>query len=259
MYAGEAPGGKFPPLGDESYSADDVNDWNCGPVANPHGPAIYPEYLSDMKVYFCPSDALSEPDEFLKCPGGEWCDANGQLDPEGFDDRSYNYYGWVAENDIVWGCMVIASTVAMGQTTAKDTCGQARDGDLTLTSDVAAYFVFYRDMVVAKYPQYAAYSPMGNAGGESIMRMKEGVERFMITDINNPAASAKAQSSIATMWDVVKGSLGDDPSDVGEFHHVPGGANALYMDGHVEFKKYPSYDIVDIPVTPLVAAFGRAY
>ena len=23
------------------------------------------------------------------------------------------------------------------------------------------------------------------------------------------------------------------------FNHVPGGANVLYMDGHVEFEKYP--------------------
>jgi prepilin-type processing-associated H-X9-DG protein len=29
-------------------------------------------------------------------------------------------------------------------------------------------------------------------------------------------------------------------SDIGqEFNHVPGGSNCLYMDGHVEFLKYP--------------------
>jgi len=25
-----------------------------------------------------------------------------------------------------------------------------------------------------------------------------------------------------------------------DFNHVPGGANVLYMDGHVEFLKYPN-------------------
>jgi prepilin-type processing-associated H-X9-DG protein len=33
------------------------------------------------------------------------------------------------------------------------------------------------------------------------------------------------------------------------FSHVPGGANVLYMDGHVEFVKYPGKP----PVNPGVA------
>ena len=32
-------------------------------------------------------------------------------------------------------------------------------------------------------------------------RLREGIERFFITDINNPAAGAKAQSSIPVMFD----------------------------------------------------------
>src|SRR5690606_31925969 len=75
-----------------------------------------------------------------------------------------------------------------------------------------------------------------------IYRLKEGIERFFITDINNPAASALAQSEIAMMWDVI--FLTPDA-----FNHVPGGANVLYMDGHVQFEKYsPSSTL--FPVTP---------
>jgi prepilin-type processing-associated H-X9-DG protein len=29
-------------------------------------------------------------------------------------------------------------------------------------------------------------------------------------------------------------------TDISQFNHVPGGGNVLYMDGHVEFLKYPS-------------------
>ena len=36
---------------------------------------------------------------------------------------------------------------------------------------------------------------------------------------------------------------------VGSFNHVPGGANVLFMDGHVEFTVYP----VRYPVTVWVA------
>ena len=48
----------------------------------------------------------------------------------------------------------------------------------------------------------------------------------------NPAASAKAQSEIYVMY--------DDVNVLVQFmNHVPGGGNVLYMDGHVEFIKYP--------------------
>ncbi len=54
----------------------------------------------------------------------------------------------------------------------------------------------------------------------------------MITDINNAAGSARAQSQLAVMWDQI-----DQDAD---FSHIPGGVNALYMDGHVTFLKYPN-------------------
>jgi prepilin-type N-terminal cleavage/methylation domain-containing protein/prepilin-type processing-associated H-X9-DG protein len=64
-------------------------------------------------------------------------------------------------------------------------------------------------------------------------RLKEGGERFCITDVNNPAAGAQAQSKVIVMWDPFSAS-------VGQFNHAPGGSNVLYMDGHVEFLRYGS-------------------
>jgi prepilin-type processing-associated H-X9-DG protein len=73
----------------------------------------------------------------------------------------------------------------------------------------------------------------GNAQTDKVYRLKEGIERFLITDINNPGASAQAQSTLPIMWDniaaVAAGNIG--------FNHVPGGCNTLYMDGHVSFVK----------------------
>lgn len=69
----------------------------------------------------------------------------------------------------------------------------------------------------------------------------------MITDINNPAGSAKAQSEIFTMWDRLSANVAD-------FNHVPGGANILYMDGHVEFIRYPADEA---PVQPGFALFDQ--
>ena len=70
-------------------------------------------------------------------------------------------------------------------------------------------------------------------GNETIYRLREGIERYFISDINDPGASAKSQSIVPVMYDY--------PSTlVTQYNHVPGGGNVLYMDGHVEFVKYPS-------------------
>jgi prepilin-type processing-associated H-X9-DG protein len=71
----------------------------------------------------------------------------------------------------------------------------------------------------------------GNGGGKTVYRFREGIERFLVTDINNPAASAKAQSNIWVLFDRIATKTSD-------FNHIPGGSNVLYLDGHVEFLKY---------------------
>jgi|GEM_PF-3606918 len=67
---------------------------------------------------------------------------------------------------------------------------------------------------------------LGPKGGTyTIHRLREGIERFFIDDINDPAAAARAQSTIPILWE------------------IPGGGDAggwvLYMDGHIEWKAYP--------------------
>ena len=72
--------------------------------------------------------------------------------------------------------------------------------------------------------------------------LKEGVERFFITDINNPAAGALAQSTVPVMFDSFSdyGIWSSYVSDVGvlKFNHIPGGSNVMYMDGHVEYVRW---------------------
>ena len=78
-----------------------------------------------------------------------------------------------------------------------------------------------------------AYPDAGNGGSGTIYRLREGIERFLITDINNPAASNMAQSTLWVMMDMMTTGSKDT-----SFNHVPGGCNVLYMDGHVEFVRY---------------------
>jgi prepilin-type processing-associated H-X9-DG protein len=80
----------------------------------------------------------------------------------------------------------------------------------------------------------ALIGAIGSSGpAQTIFRLREGIERFFVTDINNPAGSATAQSELPVMWDAVSIVVKD-------FNHIPGGSNVLYMDGHVEFLKYPA-------------------
>jgi prepilin-type processing-associated H-X9-DG protein len=98
-------------------------------------------------------------------------------------------------------------------------------------------------------PYDALLAGTGNGGSNTVHRLREGIERFMISDINNPAASALAQSEIAIMADLVSTS-------VDQFNHIPGGINCLYLDGHVEFIRYPGKDFCARVMAQLIGLAG---
>ncbi|MBI2432033.1 MAG: hypothetical protein HYV26_04100 [Candidatus Hydrogenedentes bacterium] len=80
----------------------------------------------------------------------------------------------------------------------------------------------------------------GTAGGDAVWRLREGVERFLVTDINNAAFAAVAQSGLAVLWDTYGSSqFTDNTAGNLVFNHIAGGSNVLYLDGHVEFIRYP--------------------
>jgi hypothetical protein len=66
---------------------------------------------------------------------------------------------------------------------------------------------------------------VGLSGSNMIIRLREGVERFIITDINNPNAAAKAQATLPVMWQLPTAETG--------------GGYVLYLDGHTEWVEYP--------------------
>ena len=90
----------------------------------------------------------------------------------------------------------------------------------------------------------------------TVKRLREGIERFLITDINNPAGSAMAQSNIVVMFDAWGGK--DAARFATVFNHMPGGSNVLYMDGHVGFVKLnagpPMYSKEPVAGQPAPAA-----
>ena len=86
-----------------------------------------------------------------------------------------------------------------------------------------------------------------------LYRLREGIERFFITDINNTAASAQAQSTVPVMWDQFAVNIQRDG-----FNHLPGGSNVLYMDGHAAFVRYPGEHPVTRAFATLITDAGDA-
>ena len=247
MYANESKGEKYPPIQAGRYLYD---SGSYGMVFDlmPSIPALYPEYLTDPFICVCPSDAEAGTfEEGITDPNtGESCFGQYMVPSQpprctSLADISYAYLGWCADRygpDSAVDISAIISLMgtlgydpgdmganpqgpqqlinAVGQLTPAILAGQSDDGEQLLRKV---------DEDIGNMGGW------GNGGGDTLYRLREGIERFMITDINNPAASAKAQSSLPIMCD----QLATDPA---EFNHIPGGANVLFLDGHVAFQKY---------------------
>lgn len=210
MYAGES-GGLFPPI--QRKVGDYCQVKNTATLMF-DGPAMYPEYLPDARVLVCPSNPTAKSRELAGFwsrpdgPGGKR--AGGSTNPCLLDQSSYIYTGWLLRTDNIaeFGTLDLSARfVEALQTTLQST-------DEALL-DQSIKFVNEFDEEV------------------EIMRLSQGVERFLIKDINNPSETSTAQSRIAAMFDRVD----FDPSG---FNHVPGGANVLYLDGHTDFLRYPN-------------------
>lgn len=249
MYANESKGERMPPLqaGGALTEQGDLEGMLDG---GPWVPGLYPEYLTDPMIVFCPSDAeLGDSIDKAKSEiTGDWC--LGYAARHGGKcaravDASYGYLGWVIDRAGAEYSVPITSfpelqivANALGATLSPDTQVAAQFGQalMKLVADpkvqaAIAGGTVPLGIVPAADSDISVDTPYGNGGGSTIYRLREGVERFLITDINNPAASAQAQSSVWIMFD----QLATNPT---AYNHIPGGANVLYMDGHVSFLRY---------------------
>ena len=223
MYATESKD-EYPPM--KIFDCDGSRPFD----ATLNGPSIYPEYLSDVAVLVCPSDSDAQQvfERFHR-------DDNPALEVEPcrLARGSYYYVGWALYPESL---LIPNQPIPTVQ-------------DIENLSDdpvqIAAFASQFLD------PEFVtavlqAYLSLGNATDEEwartitgdigpVYRLRNGIERFLITDINNPAASARAASIIPVMWDEI--AVGGNAST---FNHVPGGGNCLYLDGHVEFLRWPS-------------------
>lgn len=281
MYANEDKATKYPTFGymllDSLQQGDNDGDLADGDVQFqffPRWTQIYPEYLSDPNVTICPSDAgngLRDVND-TNCVAYSPSAQDAGLVPEGCIDGvndSYNYVGFLFDKaddpdptvdlgttDIQnqWAPLGIDFTGVQTHIQGAAAFWNAQETALDLatmaTNPLVAMNAFDDDQDVTPGDNpLCTVAVCGNGNSNTVFRLREGVERFLITDINNPGASAKAQSEIAVLWDALS-------TIVANYNHLPGGSNVLYLDGHVEFLRYPD-DV--FPVNPYTANFSGGF
>jgi len=212
MYASESRGEEFPAM-KVFNCAGEIQPWNT--IFNAQ--SVYPEYLTDWEVLICPSasagaSALEAYDEGQTA--SPWWESiagysgNGTIEPCELTTYPYTYYGWAIPS----GLFRVPGDYDAFELSVEDQAQAIALGDVGLVDE-----------------DWTLVAPL--SATSTLYRLREGIERFFVTDINNPAGSAQAQSEIVVMHDAVS-------DEASHFNHVPGGANVLYMDGHVEFQKW---------------------
>jgi len=257
MFANESSGNVFP----QNYANYSSNAATAGTWSDTMDLyAIYPEYLSDLEVLQCPSaldnlvpdannfrvinDTWGTSAAYSWTPGPIRSGANVTPNPSedacrarnafagtegGFSvpgcyarmDSSYGYWPWTFDNSHFQSNYDFTSINDWGNIMGK------ADEDHSCAN-------MFSDLTALGDGNGGAYYANNAGVNVTMYRLKEGIERFLVTDINNPAGSAKAQSSIPVQYDM---QLFEEDGSL-EFNHIPGGSNILYMDGHVEFVKY---------------------
>lgn len=257
MYAEESRG-RYPRLhADEPWG--NQTPLGCAECNNraalaPKMIGLYPNYLSDLNILVCPSDPDSSKDnplEILEALPGQHCYYAGMPSRA---DVSYLYYGFLfdkcEDKDPSINAAMLAPSgpakipaqmayfMAMisyfpGEAFLDGPLGDGNpDNDAKLDENQAQDMKHAIISAMATPPN----QPLGNVNTNTVMRLYDGIHRILITDIDSPEKGAQAESRIPVMWDIVSTRV----SGVAQFNHVPGGANVLYMDGHVRFIPYPT-------------------
>jgi len=242
MYSNESPSERLPQRqivrNDGRPSREFIfNDW-----------ALVPDYLTDWNIVWCPSWREDGPVGRYDGKTDRGSNGNGVIDLGEIVKEPYNYCGWMILDDLnvlghdllalvdpVTG-YVIGSTDEYGRF-SEDQMATGPFGELGLASYYSYGAASDRD-----YNFSATFPGTQAGGGDTLYRLRPGIERFLITDINSPAASAGASSQIPVMWDHLTAKWGN-------VAHVPGGINVLYLDGHVEFLRYQGTSGTRFPAT----------
>ena len=195
------------------------------------GALVYPGYLADLNIVWCPSwVAQNSPVDRYDAYTDRGSNADGVVQPEEITKEPYDYTGFLIMNDLN-----ILGPVAGTISASADPYGRFQESEFVNTPFGELGLASYASQGLASDQDFTVSAAFAGtqAGGDVIFRLREGIERFLITDINNSAATAAANGYVPVMWDHVT-------TEYISFAHLPGGINVLYFDGHANYLTYPS-------------------
>ncbi len=207
------------------------------------GAALYPDYLTDAQICVCPSDTQYDPKHNFRLT------INTTLTDGSFGSATQAFQAGSAHPD----CIGPVSYIYSGYIGTKDSEILATLGTYSWLDEVlpitnpASDGWRDRNMNIASF----GFSGSGNTGASTVHRLASGADRFLISDINQILTGRGSGASfIPVMWDQLS-------TQITQFNHVPAGMNVLYLDGHVEFKRYDR-TTSDFPMSPLYAALNNS-
>ncbi len=194
------------------------------------GTTMVPEYITDINVVWCPSYSEGEPVEWYDKARGN---NDGVVEPGELTTEPFHYTGWLLVDDAnILGPLAESESSDLGSSFAESEYANTPWGDLAKANVETNGAASDRDFTVS-----AAYAGTQAHDGDTIYRLREGVERFIVTDVDDETVLTRTRTQIPVMWDHITAEMKAPP-------HMPGrGINILYLDGHVAFRRFPVLSI----------------
>lgn len=214
MYANEDPAQMWPSLSSEPGRLMWIT-------------SVAPEYSPDPAGYVCHED----PDwrALLKVSAKRGLEMKPGYGLADFvDDWSFFYLGHVVLDD------ADVETFAQHYKT-RMAAGESDDGDIPLPVTKEVFFPRPPSMTIGTAPTRTE----STSTYDRLYQLREGIERFLISDDPSPGASAWAQSKIPVLIE----RLGN---------HDPPGGNVLYLDHHIEFIPYGEWPMTEKTINTLL-------
>lgn len=233
MYGTEAIEEKLPPMHFELLSFTDTRFAFAPRIAS-----IYPDYAEDLSIYFCPSSTHSssmDVQKLLKNPD------NG--------DRSYLYLGYILDkvtaanaqrplSDLLGGLPIIP----------RESLESARERIAPAQFLNLARSIVIRAMVDCLLQPVISIEDCGCSvvDADQFVGVYDGRVLGNFDDVVVHRLTRKVNGTFVVAPSKVWVMLDSFATTTSLFNHVPGGSNVLYLDGHVEFVRYPSpYTVVN--------------
>ena len=243
MYADASRGEKYPPA--KAYDCrGNVQPWSGAIDLQ----GVHPEYLNNLDVLVCPAyppgETAVEVWDTGKTTNPRWeavdgFSNNGDVEPCEVLAKPYYYYGWAFSEKLFQAAVhyqppepedhrypfvkdqgIPVVTPYDGSTHTPrfhqailSQAATLRSGEIDPSSDMWEM-------------TYATGTDIVLPRGSEIPILREGVERYYIDEIGNPAASSEEKARIVVFHEELFESRE-------EVYHSEGRLNVLYMDGHV--------------------------